>query len=140
MRRPSPLDSSERHPPPSEPEEKLGNSKLSWENEDEWEKKFVSHKSKSKEPAGLSEELPEIDSEEIVSAKGRSHKAEEESDKEIFDLAPAGRSRGSSRGESGGLGSAASESSRLGGGGLGSSGFNGGSGSSGFGGGSGSSG
>ncbi|CAJ0607544.1 unnamed protein product [Cylicocyclus nassatus] len=65
-----PSEPEERRPSPSEPEEKSSNSKHSWENEDKWEKKFVSHKSKSKEPEGGSEELPEIDDEDITSAKG----------------------------------------------------------------------
>ncbi|CAJ0606327.1 unnamed protein product [Cylicocyclus nassatus] len=143
-RRPSPSESSERHPPPSEPEEKSGNSKHSWENEDEWEKKFVSQKSKNKEPVFGSEELPEIDSEEISSAKGRADTSALSPAANARDrVSPAGKSGGvgvpSSVDNTGGGGPVMSGSSRLGGGGLGSSGI-GGSGSPGFGSGSGSSG
>ncbi|CAJ0607561.1 unnamed protein product [Cylicocyclus nassatus] len=92
--------------PSSEPEEKPSKSKHSWEDEDEWEKKFVKkNKSKDKEgQEGGSEELPEIDDEEMIPAKSRSELVN--SEKQTPATAPAvnARSRARPSGEAGGRG------------------------------------
>ncbi|VDM66240.1 unnamed protein product, partial [Strongylus vulgaris] len=102
-------DSSELSPPPSKPEDKPDKpkgSKHSWEDEDDWEKKFVNPKSKSSAPKG-SEELPDITSEEISSAKSRlKSKSDDKENQQSSALSPAVNThpRGGAVGEAGDVG------------------------------------